>query len=320
MYQAIRRLFGPLTFLPYDNSERIEGVERLLKRPIIDSVCLGGGTLINTGPFLARLEHAQRRYPCTFAFGTGVYDPRFLDGEEARLLPPRWVDALNRSWAASVRGPLSAALLAEAGLPNVRVIGDPALSILPADLATDRNRGVIGVNVGVTAQGMWGNTEQLFTELLRLCRHLIAQGWRIRLFPVWNKDLPLTRQLAQSLGGRAKVMRHDAPIRSTMKRLAECDVFVGMKLHSVILAAAAHTPTIMLEYRPKCRDFMASIGRERYTLRIHELCSEHVLSLIEEIMSSPDSHRRQTAHRVAQYRSLQRQESLRILEHLASLP
>ena len=48
---------------------------------------------------------------------------------------------------------------------------------------------------------------------------------------------------------------HDASRMITA--LSECDVFVGMKLHSQILAICAGVPTLAIEYQPKTVDFMS---------------------------------------------------------------
>jgi polysaccharide pyruvyl transferase WcaK-like protein len=53
-------------------------------------------------------------------------------------------------------------------------------------------------------------------------------------------------------------------------------VFVGTRLHSVVLATCAFVPSVMLEYRPKCRDYMLSIGQEDYVIRTDKFRSEEV--------------------------------------------
>ena len=50
-------------------------------------------------------------------------------------------------------------------------------------------------------------------------------------------------------------------------KVRELTAFVGMKLHATALATCALTPSVMLEYRPKCRDYMQSIGQEAHTFK-----------------------------------------------------
>jgi hypothetical protein len=47
---------------------------------------------------------------------------------------------------------------------------------------------------------------------------------------------------------------------------------------------------VMIEYHPKCRDFQASIGRERYTLRTDALRSEPLGELTFELAGARERH------------------------------
>jgi len=87
--------------------------------------------------------------------------------------------------------------------------------------------------------------------------------------------------LGQSLARPAKIFRYYTNVKLFKRQVSRCSVFLGMKLHATILALCSHVPSIMLEYRPKCRDFMASVGLERYCIRTDELESQNLASLVE---------------------------------------
>ena len=70
-----------------------------------------------------------------------------------------------------------------------------------------------------------------------------------------------------------------------MRQLGNVDIFIGMKLHAVVLAAAANVPAISLEYRPKCRDFCASIDWEDYCVKTSELREFDVVARVGEMMA-----------------------------------
>ena len=69
------------------------------------------------------------------------------------------------------------------------------------------------------------------------------------MVPVCREDLPLIRKtLALSgIGDRIRVFKNFQDVRRTLDRLEDFDVFVGEKLHSVILACCANTPSVMVE-------------------------------------------------------------------------
>jgi len=69
----------------------------------------------------------------------------------------------------------------------------------------------------------------------------------------------------------------------------DVDVFVGEKLHSVILAMCAHTPGVMLEYRPKCRDFMMSMGLGELNIKTDEITGGSISDRVEALYASLDS-------------------------------
>src|SRR5882757_5280736 len=61
----------------------------------------------------------------------------------------------------------------------------------------------------------------------------------------------------------------------------------SVKLHAAVLASAANVPCVVLEYQPKCLDFAASIGWERFTIRTSQLTPakliDRVTLLVEQL-------------------------------------
>src|SRR5882757_820356 len=61
----------------------------------------------------------------------------------------------------------------------------------------------------------------------------------------------------------------------------------SVKLHAAVLASAANVPCVVLEYQPKCLDFAASIGWERFTIRTSQLTADQLIDktalLVEQL-------------------------------------
>ena len=65
---------------------------------------------------------------------------------------------------------------------------------------------------------------------------------------------------------------------------------VGERLHAVVLAAAAGVPSVMLEYQPKCLDFMESIGRTDWCVRTDRVTGPEILERIEALSQARSDH------------------------------
>jgi polysaccharide pyruvyl transferase WcaK-like protein len=80
---------------------------------------------------------------------------------------------------------------------------------------------------------------------------------------------------------------------SFMRGVSRCRVFIGMKLHAVILAVAAGVASIAIEYRPKLADYMESIGALDSCVRIDALPTIDLAGFVASFAADSGHH----AHR-----------------------
>jgi polysaccharide pyruvyl transferase WcaK-like protein len=221
--------------------------------------------------------------------GAGVDDPTFWAsiGRERNDELARWSSLLRRFESVTVRGPLSAEMLLDRCDIRAEVVGDPAL-ILGRDMAQSSMPGrTIGVNLGFPPSGaFWGqDAAKVSNSLATALSGLRAQGWRVRYFPTCRDDVQALRSLGQAIGDPERDLPR-RPYRKASRFLIDveqCQMFIGLKLHSVVLAAARGVPSLILEYRPKCRDFQASIGQAEYVLRTDEVTASKVHDALHEL-------------------------------------
>jgi len=249
---------------------------------------LGGGTLIGLKEWLKPVRQFQRICSHLVILGGGVATPAFC-GEEGAL--PEWIPLLRKCELLGVRGPESAQLLAEHGLPNVEVTGDPVLVFADGAVTAPHEPQTLGLNIGFAGGNMWGNEQRVRAEMTILATCARKAGWKVKWFVVWPSDLAITQKTAADSGtaGEINEVYHD-PFRY-MDMVRPLSVFAGMKLHATALATCAGTPAIMLEYRPKCRDYMSSIGQSHLTFRTDQFTGEQVWEVVQRI----DSKRLQAA-------------------------
>ncbi|BBY65222.1 polysaccharide pyruvyl transferase [Mycolicibacterium helvum] len=238
---------------------------------------------------------ALNRNSGSYAIGVGVEDPGFVghkSGSDKDELK-RWLPILSEFSTVSVRGPRSAELLSDIGL-SVEVSGDPALLLPRPDVVAED--GLIGVNIGF-GDDLWGHDPAMVVEeMSRAVSQLSAQGYRFVGILMNRDDRRWTERALRNVP--AEIV-HPADASAAASELARCSVVIASRLHAGILAALSETPTIVLEYQPKCRDFALSIDDERSLIRTDEVNSATVVDRVGSALADSVAIRTKTRAIVA---------------------
>jgi polysaccharide pyruvyl transferase WcaK-like protein len=285
-------------------------------KPVYRAVFLGGGTLINWRGYYDQFKSALDQGNTGVVFGTGVLDPSFWQQNQKAVNYPlfmrEWVALLQRVEYVAVRGPQSAALLNRFGLDDVKVIGDPALSIsMPRRLAADQRRGLIGFNLGCSGP-IWGEQAQLNLKAVETVRELQKKGWEVEFIPMHVSDLKIASAVLQEFPGAFQIWKHFRDIPRTLARFRDYDMVIGQRLHSLVCSVAAGVPVVALEYRPKVSDFMESVGLEWFSLRTDRVTAGSLLERVEFINSNYASHQSQITGTAARYRQIQQRAAAEV--------
>ncbi len=171
----------------------------------------------------------------------------------------------NKLDAITVRDAASARLLAEIGVsrPPIEVTADPALLLFrPPAPNSGGDEGGFGV-----ALRPWHGQEQLGTQTAAACFPTLA-GQTPRLLPMQpGSDAAVAAQFAgewarlQGASGPVSASSIPDDLNALLSIIAGCDMMVGMRLHALILAAAAGVPSAALAYDPKVAAFMQASGQ-----------------------------------------------------------
>ena len=274
------------------------------------SILLGGGTVVGRREWRQRLERlltSAGDVPAV-AIGAGVEDPAFVgtrsytSADELR----QWAGLLRGFSAVTVRGPRSAELLADVGL-DVVVVGDPALAIEPdGGRPLTPSPGIVGVNVALPEDVHGGDKQAVVQVVTGAVARLVEAGHEVRLLPMHPDDVAASRALVAALpeSDRARVRLVPVPRapHDMVRLLGECEVVVGQRLHTVVLAAAAGVPALAVSYRPKCRDFMLSLERPQWALPSSGLQPQAVADAVSELVADRAEQAAHLAQRVGELR------------------
>jgi polysaccharide pyruvyl transferase WcaK-like protein len=289
------RALAPLRLglLPLEREGQTFSVlSRVRRRPLFRGVLVGGGTLLGRSPWRRRLERALAAQSGPLAItGAGVEDPEFIGtrSHTNRDELARWAEVLQGAAHLTVRGPRSAELLREVGI-EAPVVSDTALLLAPDRVQVERVRPrLLGVNVADPEDQYAGTGSRASDACVAALRTLIASGWAVRLLAFDRKDLVVAEELRNALDGRAEVRRF-AELDALLDAIAECDVLIGQRLHSVVLAAAVAVPALAIDYRPKCRDFQLSIGRGEWSVSTLDISAQRILDDVSALHEHREQH------------------------------
>jgi polysaccharide pyruvyl transferase WcaK-like protein len=281
MYLSAQLLFKRLAILHYDNSRTLKFLHQIF--PLYKAGMLAGGTLINAQPgYYEAAEEFVRRCGNFYIFGSGVVQPAFWSRRNGYVdMMDKWKPLLERCSYVGVRGPLSAEILSEAGIQGVEVIGDPALVFAGESPGQAHTPDSIGLNVGDLFGDVWGDEKSIAAELVKLARRAREAGWLVKWFVLRPGDVEITRRAAveSNTAGHVIETYHD-PFRF-LQEVGSLSVFVGMKLHAIILATCAYVPSISIQYQEKCLDYMRSISQEAAGIRSDQFKGEEVWEIVQ---------------------------------------
>jgi hypothetical protein len=278
MVEAVREL------LPWSDIETDGDPGRLL--------ILGGGTLINRSSYLRRITSLDTPSVERCVLGTGVASTDYWGLLED---PDAWVRWLSTCVYVGVRGPHSYERLRAWGFEgDLEVSGDSALLIERPPVDTVAGRIVIAP---VWTKGrLWGGSDDAVASTMAAA----VESWRnegrevVALSSSPDDDgqiLQIVREVGDTL---LPFVRGYLDTGGAIETIASAEVVVGERLHACVIAAAVGTPFVPIEYRPKLRDFAASVGVEDLVIRTDDLThgnlAEHVTSAIAKGPEGANEH------------------------------
>jgi exopolysaccharide biosynthesis predicted pyruvyltransferase EpsI len=280
--------------LPTENERLLYATSQSLgRKQDMRAILMGGGTIFGRSEWRRRVVNAMQKFDVpVIATGVGVEDPEFSGRRNYHDFSEleQWVDVFRDSPHLTVRGPRSQELLRRVGIDST-IVSDTALLLTPETLTVKRpEKPVLGVSFA--AAGDERNPDYLrgIEQSTTALQQLTQRGWTVTMFVFDRRDMLLTQTMAARVGGDVNIIRTPNDVTELLPLIEACEVFVGQRLHSVVMAAACGVPAIALEYQPKARDFQTSIGREDWVLATSEVTPARLFSLVQELAEHRGAH------------------------------
>jgi polysaccharide pyruvyl transferase WcaK-like protein/GT2 family glycosyltransferase len=279
------------------------------------AVMLGGGTLIGRELYLDWLHRKDSPRRERIVFGTGVADPEFWRRRE----PPRdWVDFLETCGLVGLRGPRSLEILRSWGYGGeATVVGDPALALTPRPDAT-QVPGRMVVSPAHTRGELWGSDDApVFAALADVVRTARAEGRDVVFLSCFPGDDRHIFEVMRSAGDAELpyVAGYD-DVDDALDLVASADIVVAERLHAAVLAAACGVPFAAIEYRPKVRDFAASLEVADLVVRADAVGNGALAALVASVAGEAETHAGRLRDAVATRRGHLRATAARATELL----
>ena len=159
------------------------------------------------------------------------------------------------------------------------------------DIGIDTNKKILGVNVTAYLD-QWLPAAERKTSKEQSLIKVIANG--VNAFIKSNKEEiqivafsthPMDEVAVNELAGII-----NAPIISNTKYLSHdmqaamalCDLFLGMRFHSLVLSSAVGAPIVGMLYMLKCKGYMRLLDCEEYGLSLGDLTEEKICTVLNK--------------------------------------
>ena len=143
-----------------------------------------------------------------------------------------------------------------------------------------KNRKTIGINIA--AHG-WKMQDKHLTKVIKAYTGFCLKLEKLNYKIVYFKHSPGEEKAIEELEKKVKLRVIRGSSKKLLKEYKKVDYFIGMMLHSTILAFNANKPMISICYDHKNHDFMKLIGMNKYYLHYNKLNSKKIFELFQKL-------------------------------------
>ena len=245
-------------------------------------------------------------------YGVGVGPLTTTTGRDCTRL------AFRQAGAVTVRDRHSRDVLVDIGVDAARIIvaADPAYSITPSDLPDELEAELSHHNGPTVAVALrpWGDHPTRSDWVAEVASGLdeVVEGLEARLLfvPFQHSAEPIENDGALAAAvcrgmrqvDRTTILRGDYTPSEIAATLARCDLVIGMRLHSVELAAVATVPMVTIAYDPKVARAMDDLGLADFGIDLTQVTGSKLGERVADAYENRDALRKRMGAALAPIR------------------
>ena len=306
----------PVSIMPWTGSVRILGISTMLSIIRSDVVLITDGIIFDIKlfnplfnflillAFLVPFARLMGKKVICFCVGVGPLDTK-IGRRLARMV-------CNMSQSVMVREQSSYELLEKVGVrpelleiyPDAAFVNSPSdddrVDEILAGAGLNGSEKIIGINVNSYIDLWLRKSESLdreyFVGEFARAVDLVIEKLDVRiLFTITQvMDIGIAEEIMGWMRHREKVSiisNKELTNHDIMGAMGRMELFVGMRLHSLILSSAMNVPVMGLAYAPKVRHFMKMIGMPELIYELGEISADGLSSAIVNAYSNRESNR-----------------------------
>lgn len=225
-----------------------------------DVLIFGGGSLLQDVTskrsiyyylFLIRLAKLMKNKIVMLSQGIGpIINEKSIKAVESTLTLVDYI---------TVRDNHSKEFLVKIGVDEKKIFlsTDPVINLRKDDSFINASQGTKKVCFSLRN---WKDSD-VTGKISKLAERLIENGMECHFIPFYHKeDLQLIDQIEEILGNKAVYYKDKLSTNNAFDIIKTMDVMVGVRLHSLIFAAAANVPIVAVSYDHKVDHFVNSVN------------------------------------------------------------
>jgi polysaccharide pyruvyl transferase WcaK-like protein len=242
-----------------------------------DLIVIGGGGQYSKWLYPKSSKHLKKI--CTPIIIYSVGHLKNFEGEELTKKQKEKIKELNAiSSLSSVRDATSLKFIKSLGL-EADLVCDPAIFLKTKNKRKNKSKKTyLGINI---ASHGWANQDKWLNKIIGIYIEFIKTlNDKEKISVYYFKHSPKENEIIKKLRKEIKnfIIIDEKP-RKMLQKYAKMDFFIGMMLHSTILAFNANTPMISVAYDEKNKSFMELIGMQKYCISYKKLSTKMLLKL-----------------------------------------
>lgn len=298
---------------------QLASIAREIRR--CDGVISGGGSLfqdvtgVRTIPYYAlMLWMAQRLGKPTFIYAQGL-------GPIRRWWLRKLVKTVfHRCQYISLRDQQSSLLLQAIGIApeRIAVVPDPVMGLehdktIESQPQNNDDLPVIGVSLRFWREDR-ADLERIAHALSRLVRHRPVQLKFIPFHPPADVEASrwvIKRLLTEAPTANVTMVDVDDDPKNVLCEVGQCDVLLGMRLHSLIYGLNQYVPIVAISYDPKIEGVLASFELSPVG-STERLDVDHFIAAVDELLLKPEEWVRRNKEKI-QFQKMQTRHTARTI-------